>query len=162
MKLLLFGVGVWATPFAAGVMLFPLKDGLPGLFDSLVSVALCAGAVLLGVRYASGQSDFSTGAGLKVGAIWCGVCLAIDLPMFLFGFGMSIEAYFTDIAFAYLMVPVVVAGLGKAAPRRVLVEGAAGADVVGRRLDQTLHHPVAGQPEDIVDVVVFAPFDYLI
>lgn len=83
-----------------------------------MSVALCSSAVHFGVRYAKSESGFSAASGLKVGAIWFGICLAIDLPLFLFGFGMSLSAYSSDIAISYLMVPVVVGGLGAISTQR--------------------------------------------
>ena len=111
-KLFLFGAGVSAIPFAVGVVLFPLKENWSALFDSLVSLALCGSAVLMGVRYARNEPDFSTSDGFKIGSIWFGICLAIDLPLFLVGFGMSLEANLGDIAISYLTIPIVVTGLG--------------------------------------------------
>jgi hypothetical protein len=51
-----------------------------------------------------------------------------------------------------------VACLGEAAQAGLLVERAAGANVVGRRINQPVEHRVAGQTKDKVDVVLVAPF----
>src|SRR5438552_1295550 len=53
-----------------------------------------------------------------------------------------------------------VAGLSKAAQARLLVERAAGANVVGRLIDQPVEHGVAGQTEDEVDPVLVAPLHH--
>src|SRR5215216_6439969 len=50
-----------------------------------------------------------------------------------------------------------VACLGEAAQVGLLVERAAGANVVGRRIDQPVEHGVAGQTEDEVDAILVAP-----
>src|SRR5215216_741072 len=50
-----------------------------------------------------------------------------------------------------------VACLGEAAQAGLLVERAAGANVVGRRIDQPVEHGVAGQTEDEVDAILVAP-----
>jgi len=73
--------------------------------------------VLLGVRYAKNEPVFSA-RDFRVGSLWFGICLAIDLPLFLFGFGMSLEAYLSDIAISYLMVPIVVTGIGAVSAQR--------------------------------------------
>src|SRR6266404_5550920 len=54
-----------------------------------------------------------------------------------------------------------VAGLGEAAQGGLLVEGTAGADVVGGRLDGTSQYRIAGQTEDEIDAVFFAPRHHL-
>ena len=54
-----------------------------------------------------------------------------------------------------------VAGLGEAAQGGLLVEGAAGADVVGGLFDGTSQYRIAGQSEDEIDTVVFAPSHHL-
>src|SRR6266852_9206944 len=50
-----------------------------------------------------------------------------------------------------------VACLGEAAQARLLVERAAGADVVGGFIDQPVEHGVAGQAEDEVEPILDAP-----
>src|ERR1700720_4136984 len=50
-----------------------------------------------------------------------------------------------------------VAGLGKAAQARLLVERATGANVVGCLIDQPVEHGVARQTEDEVDAILVAP-----
>ena len=50
-----------------------------------------------------------------------------------------------------------VAGFGEAAQAGLLVERAAGADVVGGFIDQPVEHGVAGQAKDEVDAVLLAP-----
>src|ERR1700756_478856 len=50
-----------------------------------------------------------------------------------------------------------VACLGEAAQAWLLVERAAGANVVGRLIDQPVEHGVAGQTEDEVDAILLAP-----
>ncbi len=35
LRIALFGVGVWALPFAIGMLVFPLQESTPALFDTL-------------------------------------------------------------------------------------------------------------------------------
>src|SRR5205823_14705477 len=49
-----------------------------------------------------------------------------------------------------------VAGLGEAAQGKLLVDGTAGADVVGGLFDGTSQYRIAGQPEDEINAVFFA------
>src|SRR5580700_10992497 len=54
-----------------------------------------------------------------------------------------------------------VACLGKAPQAWLLVERAASANLVGRRVDQPVEHGVAGQTEDEVDAILVAPLHAL-
>src|SRR6202011_3085681 len=54
-----------------------------------------------------------------------------------------------------------VEGLGEATQGGLVVEGTAGADVVGGLFDGTSQYRIAGQPEDKIDAVVFAPCHHL-
>src|SRR5260221_11157037 len=51
-----------------------------------------------------------------------------------------------------------VACFGEAAQAGLLVERAAGANVIDRRIDQPVEHRVAGQAKDKVDAVLVTPF----
>lgn len=51
MKLFLCGIGVWAVPFIVSITTFPIKDSLPELFDSIMSITVCLSAVGFGVFY---------------------------------------------------------------------------------------------------------------
>jgi hypothetical protein len=50
-----------------------------------------------------------------------------------------------------------IARLGKATQNLGLVQSAAHPDIIGNRLDQRVEHDIAGQTENVVDTVVFAP-----
>ncbi|NKB90561.1 MAG: hypothetical protein GKS06_20335 [Acidobacteria bacterium] len=113
-KLVLFGVGVWLAPFVVGMLSWPLQESVPALFETVVSVAMSGAAVVFGLLYLRLNPNVSLRDTAAVGTLWMAICLLIDAPLFLVGLGWSPFEYATDIGLAYLMVPIVVMGLGAA------------------------------------------------
>jgi hypothetical protein len=119
-KALLFGFLVWFLPFIVAVVIFPLRETQRPLFESIMPVVLSGTVVMFGLRYLRGVGEFVAREGLAVGVLWLVICVAIDVPLMLFGgpMRMTLGAYLADIAVTYLMVPVITAGLGIAFERR--------------------------------------------
>ena len=112
MKLLLCGIGVWAVSFIVGIMTFSIQDSLPELFDSIMSITVCLAAVSFGVFYLRRVESEQKRASIVAGISWLAICIAIDLPIFILGFGMPFNEYIMGIGMTYLMVPIVLIGLG--------------------------------------------------
>ena len=133
-----FAVGVWLDPVpvreasslavaaAAGVALavsmiiFPLKRTRPELFDSIMPVVLTLLAVALVIRYFRNCSSGFLKEGVLLGALWLGINIALDLPLFSCGpMKMPIVNYFADIGLTYLILPAITVGAGfQAADKR--------------------------------------------
>ncbi len=112
-KIILFGVALWFAVLAVAMMLFQIRQEQPIFFETLITIVLATCTVVAGAIYLRGvQGDYFK-AGLKAGIIWMVVNLAIDAPMFSFGpMEMSAVEYLKDIGLTYLVIPVIVGGMG--------------------------------------------------
>ena len=118
LRYLLFGIGVWAIPFAIGMFLFPVLPPETSLFDTLVTVAMSASAGGLSYLYLRRLARPDLTGGLMAGLGWAVLAVALDLPMLLTGlFGMSAAEYFADIGLTYLMIPAIAGCIGLALRR---------------------------------------------
>lgn len=111
LKTALFGVGVWAVPFAFGMLVFPLQKSAPALFDTLMSIGLTFAATMFGILYLRKRPAVRGQAALVVSLVWMIICLLIDFPILVLGIGMDLKSYMADIGVGYLIVPIVVVGL---------------------------------------------------
>jgi len=120
LRLILFGVAVWALPFVMSVAIFPIVPPATALFDTLMAVALAVAASLFGYLHLSRGPSPSLDHGLFIGTIWMLMSLALDVPFFILGpeqMRMSPDAYMADIGFTYLMIPIIVGTIGAALRR---------------------------------------------
>jgi hypothetical protein len=118
-RALLFGLAVWAVPFAAGMAIFPWVPPETALFDTLMAVAMSLSATIFAVLHFR-RAAASLAAGLGVGAFWAVLAVALDAPFFFFGLPemrMSVADYAADIGLAYLMIPIIAAGVAHASRR---------------------------------------------
>jgi len=106
-KALLFGLLLWVIPFFAAFPLFPLKEKRPLVFKAAMSVVLAGATAALARFYLAGHRDRSTTDGILLGMLCAGMCIVIDLPIFLAGFKMKPAVYFSEIGLCYLAVPVI-------------------------------------------------------
>jgi hypothetical protein len=105
----------WLLPFAVSVGLFPVKKSNPPLFESLIAVTLAASTVVLGCAYFRRVTDGFVRIGLRTGVLWMLANWLLDGLMFSGGpMKMSLSQYVADIGAAYVMIPVITAGLGYA------------------------------------------------
>ena len=103
------------VPFATSVLIFPLKKSHPPAFDSLMGVALSGTTVVLALLYLRRTPGNPPVTGLRLGITWVAVNWLLDALMFSAGpMKMPLARYLTDIGLAYLMLPVITAGLGAA------------------------------------------------
>jgi hypothetical protein len=120
LRLVLFGVAVWAVPFGIGIALFPFIDPSTALFDTLMSLALALSATAFAYLQLRTSAAPTLDQGLFVGTIWMVMALALDAPFFIFGpeqMRMAPADYMADIGFAYAMIPIIAAGIGHALRR---------------------------------------------
>lgn len=110
-----FGVLMWLIPFAVAFMVFPFHESNRPLFESVMAVAVSAGAVGLGLAYVK-RAEGGVQEGLSVGVLWLAISILIDAPLMLLGgpMQMTVGAYLSDIGLTYLLIPVVTWGLAAA------------------------------------------------
>lgn len=117
---LLMGAAIWAAPFIVGMMMFAVAQPGTPLFDTAVTLALVAGAIVISLRHLPGLADRSVFKCLSIGAIWALIAIVIDLPIFIFGpeqMRMDPIDYIADIGLSYLLVPMITVGIGFALNR---------------------------------------------
>lgn len=120
LRILVFGIAVWALPFAIGFAVFPIVDPSTALFDTLMSVAMAFSATLFAYLQLRRSRAPNLDQGLLVGTIWMVMAIALDLPFFVLGpeeMRMPIADYLADIGFTYAMIPIIAAGIGHAVRR---------------------------------------------
>jgi len=101
----LLGLLSWLIPLLVSFVLFPLKRWNAPLFGTLMSlVVLATAGVLLNVYF--WRRTVSSGEAVLVGALWLGVNLVFDYPMFAFGpMQMTAARYYSEIGMNYLAFP---------------------------------------------------------
>ncbi len=112
-KILAYGFLVWLIPFVAAFLIFPIHSTNRPLFESIMPVVGGVSALIFSVCiFEKVKSDFVK-LGVKVGFIWLGISLVLDLLMFGWGpMKMSLAEYVSDIGITYLMIPAITLGFG--------------------------------------------------
>ena len=106
MRAFLLGLLSWLIPFVAGFLLFPVKKSNAPLFSSLIYLIVLVTAGFLLFWYFRKRA-VSVGEAALVGAVWLGINLVCDYPMFAFGpMKMTPLAYYSEIGLVYLTFPV--------------------------------------------------------
>ncbi len=111
-----FGFVMWLIPFIVAFAAFPLRESARPVFESIMAVTVTATVVSLGLRYLVKTPGVGVPRVLLVGVIWLGMSVLIDAPLMLLGgpMQMSLGYYLGDIALTYLIIPLVMLGLGAA------------------------------------------------
>ncbi len=124
---ILYGLLLWACVFAVAILAAPLRETDRPLFESIMPVTLGLGTAVAGVRALGRAGRGSLREGLRLGAVWLVVQLALDALVFSRGpMRMSLRAYLGDIGLTYLIIPVITVALGCVSVARP--SPAAGAD----------------------------------
>ena len=109
----LYGLAVWAIPFVAAMIIFPLRDNERPLFESIMPVAVALAVVIFAVLYLKNLEINFLSEGIWLGILWMIMSIAIDMLLFSRGpMKMSFADYMKDIGITYLMMPVITAGMG--------------------------------------------------
>ena len=115
----LFGLVVWAVPFVAAMIIFPLRESNRILFGSIMPVILTYISVTMAYLYFNRVELFFIKEGVNLGILWFFICIVIDLCFFTWGpMQMSIIDYIEDIGLTYLMIPIITIGIGYAEESR--------------------------------------------
>ena len=109
----LYGLAVWAIPFVAAIIIFPLRENERPLFESIMPVAVALAVVIFAVLYLKNLEINFLSEGIWLGILWMIMSIAIDMLLFSWGpMKMSFADYMKDIGITYLMMPVITAGMG--------------------------------------------------
>ena len=112
-RALAYGFLLWLIPFIAAVGIFPLREAQRPLFESIMPVVLTVSVVLFSYRYFRNISTRFLNESIKLGVLWFGISLGLDLLMFMWGpMKMTFVDYMKDIGITYLIYPAVVIGFG--------------------------------------------------
>jgi hypothetical protein len=115
-KALLFGLLIWLVPFVVAFAAFPLKESWRSLFESIMPVTLTLTVVPCAVLYFRRVHTGFVREGIRVGLLWLGISVAIDLPLMLNPpINYTLTEYAADIALTYAMMPVITVGVAVAA-----------------------------------------------
>jgi hypothetical protein len=111
----LYGLIVWAVPFAISVVLFPLKKSRPELFESIMPVVLAVVVSVLGASYFRRVHHQYVREGILLGLLWLAMSIVIDLPLMLPPpIKMTLARYLADVGLTYVMIPAITIGMGLA------------------------------------------------
>jgi hypothetical protein len=110
-RALVYGVALWAVPFALSFVIFGLRADNRALFESLITVVGVASAVVATLAYLRDGSRGGVIEGIGLGLVWAAISIVIDLPIFLLVFKMSLGDYAADIALSYLSFPIITTGM---------------------------------------------------
>ena len=112
-RVVLLGLLVWLIPFVVAVLIFPLKDTRPALFESIMPVVITLCVMVFLVLYFRKIETGFVQAGVVVGIIWFFISLVIDLLMFMWGpMKMTFANYMMDIGLTYLIMLIITVGAG--------------------------------------------------
>lgn len=113
-RIVVYGVAIWALPFVIGMMLFSIQASHADIFDTIMKLVLLLAVLIFSTKYLLQAEEHSLIHLVNVGFIWAAVCLAIDIPLFVFVFGWSIQQYAQDVPLGYLLIPLATGGMAKA------------------------------------------------
>ena len=118
--LLLYGFLLWLIPFVIAIGIFTVRESNRPLFESIMPVVLCLGAVVLSIAYFTRVENDLVRAGLIAGTVWLVMSVSLDLLLFMWGpMRMTLGAYMADIGLTYLIFPIVTTGMGWVLERRL-------------------------------------------
>ncbi len=111
------GLLSWLIPFVISFLLFPLKQPNAALFETLMNLALLlTGGALLSDYFRN--RPVALREAVLLGAIWAGMNLLFDYPMFAFGpMKMAASRYCSEIGLSYLAFPALAFGAARLARR---------------------------------------------
>lgn len=112
-KVISYGILVWLIPFAAGFLLFPIHESNRALFESIMPVIVTAAVLVFGYHYLKSVPQPKSES-FKLGIVWFAISIGIDLVLFLSPSPMQMGflEYVQDIGITYLIIPIVVIGMG--------------------------------------------------
>jgi len=112
-RAILYAIILWAVTFLATFLIYPLRSENPMLFASLRMLILALSAMALTVMYFRDVEEHLIGDGIKLGAIWLLIAIALDQGPFVWGLmRLKFLDYLVDTGLTYLIYPIVTFGAG--------------------------------------------------
>jgi len=112
------GIAIWALPYVVGTVLTLFGTPPTSFAGTINNLSICCAATLFSVLLLPRFAAPSAMTGAVMGVAWLAICVLIDLPIHTPSMGFA--AYVRDIALAYLMLPVIAAGVGAAYARKAV------------------------------------------
>lgn len=113
LKAFLYGIAVWAVPFTASMLIFPIRESERPLFESIMPVVVALSVVLFAVFYMKNIEINFLSESIRLGILWLIISIAVDLLFFSTGpMQINTADYMKDIGITYLIIPVITIGLG--------------------------------------------------
>ncbi len=110
----LYGLAVWAIPFVAAMIIFPIRENERPLFESIMPVTVALAVVIFAIIYLKNLEMNFSSEGFWLGILWLVMSIAIDMLLFSWGpMMMNFSDYMKDIGITYLMMPVITTGMGR-------------------------------------------------
>ncbi len=106
-KSVFYGFLVWLIPFLIGFFTFPIKNKQPLVFKTIMAVVLVAVSAIFSKVYLTSIPVIDPSQGAILGCFWAMICIAIDIPVFIYGFKTKATCYFLEIGLAYLIIPII-------------------------------------------------------
>ena len=113
-RIVIYGFIMWIIPFIVSFVIFPLKNSMNPLFESIMPVVITVVVVTLSYYYLKDIKTNFEIEGVKIGVMWFLISIIIDLILFLppSPMQMSFTDYMMDIGLTYLIIPAVTIGFG--------------------------------------------------
>jgi hypothetical protein len=122
-KAIIFGILVWAVPFAVSFLIFPIRQSNRIMFESIMPDIVAGTVVIFALLYYKNAMAVSVWEGLRLGLIWFAISFLIDLVMFSSGpMKMPFTDYLADVGIVYLMIPIITVGFAGSLCGRKLPE----------------------------------------
>lgn len=105
---------VWLIPFLVSFVVFPLKETMRPLFESIMPLVLTITVITLTYYYLKDMDADFAKAGVIAGVVWFAISIIVDLALFLPAspMQMGFTDYMMDIGLTYVMIPVITTGMG--------------------------------------------------
>ncbi len=114
----IYGLILWAIPFAVALAIFMLRQSNRPLFESIMAVTVAVVCLALALRYFRDIPAPTLAHGALLGIMWWAISVVIDLPLMLPPpIAMSLPEYFADVGVTYAMYPAITAAIAYARRR---------------------------------------------
>lgn len=106
-----YGFLLWLIPFVVAILIYPLREVGSPMFETIMPLVLTFCCMVFTRLYFRSFNTVLLSEGLKLGFLWFGISLVIDLVMFSRGpMQMPFLDYMADIGFTYLIFPIITVG----------------------------------------------------
>jgi len=113
-KAVVYGLALWVIPFAAAIMIFPLRISDRAFFESIMPVVVTLCTVSFSILYLRNVQRNPLTEGIMLGLVWFVINVGLDLLMFMpeGPMTMTLADYVKDIGLTYVIIPTITIGFG--------------------------------------------------